>query len=83
VGLRTPRLATATLDAPEALRRVLARAEVVLAAPRVIDRMREHLPPGVRAIPFASVLSDGAAALLHERIAAWRLSHTRRRGPLA
>jgi len=73
VGLRTPRLETATLDAPEALHGVLGRAEVVLAAPRVIDRMREAIPPGVRVIPFASVLSDGAVALLHERIAAWRL----------
>jgi len=82
VGLRTPRLATATLDAPDALREVLVGAEVVLAAPRVIDRMREAIPAGVRVIPFASVLSDGAAALLHERIAAWRLRRARLRGAL-
>jgi len=82
VGLRSPRLETATLDAPAALRLVLGRAEVVLAAPRVIDRMRETIPPGVRVIPFASVLSDGAAALLHERIAAWRLRRAGLRGAL-
>jgi len=76
VGLRTPRLQTATLDDPEDLARVLAHSEVVLAAPRVIDRMRPLIPPDVQVVPFASVLSDGAVALLHERIAAWR---TRRR----
>ncbi|MDR7419973.1 MAG: GntR family transcriptional regulator [Armatimonadota bacterium] len=73
VGVRTPRLQTATLDEPRALAEALARTEVVLAAPRVIDRIREITPDGVRLIPFASVLSDGAVALLHERIAAWRL----------
>jgi hypothetical protein len=82
VGLRTPRLATGTLDAPDALRSVLARAEVVLAAPRVIERMREHLPPGLRVVPFASVLSEGAVALLHERIAVWRLGRAARRRTL-
>lgn len=72
VGLRPPRLQTATLDDPGGLARVLGEAEVVLAAPRVIDRMREMIPRSARVIPFASVLSDGAVFLLNERIAAWR-----------
>jgi GntR family transcriptional regulator len=73
VGLRTPRLRTATLDEPQMLAEVLAGSQVVLAAPRVLDRIREIIPRAVRVIPFASVLSDGAVALLHERIAAWRI----------
>ncbi|MGQ0548537.1 MAG: GntR family transcriptional regulator [Armatimonadota bacterium] len=80
VGLRTPRLATATLDYPATLLQLLGRSEVILAAPRVIDRIRAAIPAGSRVIPFASVLSDGAVALLHERIAAWRLRH-RAMGP--
>jgi DNA-binding transcriptional regulator YhcF (GntR family) len=78
VGLRTPRLRSATLDDP-GLGPLLARSDVLLAAPRVLDRVREAVPPRVRVIPFASVLSEGAVALLHERIAAWRA----RRGALA
>jgi GntR family transcriptional regulator len=78
VGLRTPRLLTATLDDPEALTAALARCDVLLAAPRVIDRLRGEVPRRVRSIPFASVLSDGAVAMLHERIAGWRV----RRGAL-
>ncbi len=77
VGLRTPRVQTGTLDDPEALAQVLNQADVVLAAPRVLDRVRETIPSGVRIIPFASVLSDGAVALLHERIAAWRIRQMR------
>lgn len=73
VGLRTPRLVMGTLDDPESLADALARSQVVLAAPRVLDRIRAHIRPGARTIPFASVLSDGAVALLHERIAAWRI----------
>jgi hypothetical protein len=72
VGLRPPRLQTATLDDPGGLARVLWEAEVVLASPRVIERMREMIPRSARVVPFASVLSDGAAFLLNERIAAWR-----------
>lgn len=72
VGLRTPRLQTATLGDGDALAAALASADVVLAAPRVLDRIRGALPARVRVIPFASVLSEGAAALLRERIAAWR-----------
>lgn len=75
VGLRTPRLETATLDYPATLLQLLGRAEVILAAPRVLDRIRGAIPAGSRVIPFASVLSDGAVALLQERIAAWRLRH--------
>ncbi len=77
VGLRTPRVQTGTLDEPQALAQVLNQAEVVLASPRVLDRVRETIPSGVRVIPFASVLSDGAVALLHERIAAWRIRQMR------
>lgn len=77
VGLRTPRVQTGTLDDPQALAQVLDQAEVILAAPRVLDRVREMIPSGIRVIPFASVLSDGAVALLHERIAAWRIRQMR------
>jgi DNA-binding transcriptional regulator YhcF (GntR family) len=78
VGLRTPRLHTATLDDTDALDAVLSKATVLLAAPRVIERLHGRVPAGVRVIPFASVLSDGAVGLLNERIAAWRA----RRGTL-
>ncbi|MDR7486904.1 MAG: GntR family transcriptional regulator [Armatimonadota bacterium] len=77
VGLRTPRLQTATLAEPDGLVRILRETDVVLASPRVLDRIRDLIPKDRRVISFASVLSEGAAALLHERIAAWRL----RRGP--
>lgn len=77
VGLRTPRVQTATLGDAGTLRHVLGQADVVLAAPRVLDRMRDAIPAGVRVIPFASVLSDGAVALLQERIAAWRVRRMR------
>jgi GntR family transcriptional regulator len=73
VGLRTPRLQTATLNDPVGLAAVLARCDVVLAAPRVIERIRGSIPDSARIIPFASVLSEGAVALLYERIAAWRI----------
>jgi GntR family transcriptional regulator len=78
VGLRTPRLLTATLGDETGLDAVLARADVVLAAPRVLDRIRAGIRASTHVVPFASVLSDGAVALLHERIAAWRA----RRGAL-
>lgn len=77
VGLQPPRLRTATLQDPAGLAAALAEADVVLAAPRVLARIRDAVPPGVRAVPFASVLSDGAAVLLQERIAAWRARHAR------
>jgi DNA-binding transcriptional regulator YhcF (GntR family) len=72
VGLRTPRLLTATLGDEPGLAAVISRADVVLAAPRVLDRVRAQIPSSKRVVPFASVLSDGAVALLNERIAAWR-----------
>ncbi|MDQ7858284.1 MAG: GntR family transcriptional regulator [Armatimonadota bacterium] len=78
VGLRPPRLRSATLGDP-GLVALLGRSDVLLAAPRVLARVREAVPRRVRVIPFASVLSEGAVALLHERIAAWRA----RRGALA
>jgi DNA-binding transcriptional regulator YhcF (GntR family) len=73
VGLRPPRLEIATLDDPAGLATVFARCSVVLAAPRVLERIRGAIPARARIIPFASVLSDGAVALLYERIAAWRI----------
>jgi hypothetical protein len=77
VGLRTPRLQTATLADQADLERVLARADVVLAAPRVLERISGAIPARMQVIPFASVVSDGAVALLHERIAAWRVRQAR------
>lgn len=70
VGLRRPRLRTATLGEEAELRRALADAEVLLAAPKVIARLRGRIPSRLRVVPFASILSDGAAALLRERLAA-------------
>ncbi len=75
VGLRSPRLRTATLAAPATLAATLADADVVLAAPRVLARIRDLVPARARVVPFASVLSDGAVAVLQERIAAWRARH--------
>lgn len=70
VGLRRPRLRTATLVDERRLRTVLAEAEVLLAAPKVLERLRGRIPPRVRVISFASTLSEGAVALLRERLAA-------------
>jgi DNA-binding transcriptional regulator YhcF (GntR family) len=72
VGIQRPRLMTATLQQAGKLADVLRRADVVLASPKVLERIREAIPPKARVIPFASVLSDGAVALLEERIRAWR-----------
>ncbi|KRT76614.1 MAG: GntR family transcriptional regulator [Armatimonadetes bacterium CSP1-3] len=69
VGLRRPRLVTATLGERTRLRAALGRAEVLLASPKVLERLRGTIPPRVRVIPFASVLSDGAVALLRRRLA--------------
>src|SRR3990172_8112643 len=69
VGLRRPRLVTATLGRRPRLRAALGRAEVLLASPKVLERLRGTIPPRVRVIPFASVLSDGAVALLRRRLA--------------
>jgi DNA-binding transcriptional regulator YhcF (GntR family) len=69
VGLRRPRLLTATLGDRARLRAALEWAEVLLASPKVLERVRGKVPAGVRVIPFASVLSDGAVALLRRRLA--------------
>jgi DNA-binding MarR family transcriptional regulator len=69
VGLRRPRLLTATLGDGDGLQQALDRAEVLLASPKVLERLRGLIPPRVRVIPFASVLREGAVALLRERLA--------------
>jgi len=78
VGLRRPRLRTATLTEEVALAGALRDAEVLLASPKVLERLRGRIPPGVRVVPFASVLSDGAVALLRERLAAAAAATQRR-----
>ncbi len=70
VGLRRPRLRGATLSQEGPLQKLLEDAEVLLASPKVLDRLRGRIPPRVRVIPFASTLSEGAVALLRERLAA-------------
>ena len=69
VGLRRPRLLTATLDGGSRLRWALDQGEVLLASPKVLERLRGMIPPRVRIIPFASVLSEGALAVLRQRLA--------------
>lgn len=75
VGIRRPHLLTATLQQPARLRSVLRRADVVLASPKVLERIADHIPDRARVIPFASVLGEGALSLLEERIRAWRPPH--------
>jgi len=73
VGLRHPRLRTATLaDPPDCLAACLREADVLLAAPRVLERLRAAipLPRRLRVIPFASVLSEGSLAALRAQLAA-------------
>ncbi|MDQ7819258.1 MAG: GntR family transcriptional regulator [Armatimonadota bacterium] len=72
VGIRSLRLRTATLQHPDRLDRALRGADVVVASPKVLERLAGRLPPRARVIPFGSVLGDGALALLEERIRAWR-----------
>jgi len=72
VGIRRPRLLTATLQQEAKLADVLRRAEIVLASPKVLERISGKMPPKAKAIAFASVLSDGAVALLEDRIRKWR-----------
>lgn len=72
VGIRRPDLMTATLQQPARLRTVLRRADVVLASPKVLERIADRIPAGVKVMPFASVLGEGALALLDERVRAWR-----------
>lgn len=72
VGIPRPRLVTATLEQPGRLREALREADVVLASPKVLERIAAEIPPRARVIPFASVLGEGAVQLLAERIRAWR-----------
>ncbi len=72
VGIERPHLMTATLHNPSRLRAVLRQADVVLASPKVLERIEPEIPRRARVIPFASVLSEGALTLLEERIRVWR-----------
>ncbi len=80
VGIQQPHLMIATLHQPSHLRRILRRADVVLASPKVLERIEAQISRGARIIPFASVLSEGAVALLEDRIRAWRAKSFRRAG---
>lgn len=80
VGIQQPHLLTATLAQPARLQRVVRQADVVLASPKVLERIEGEIPPHARVIPFASVLSEGALALLEDRIRAWRSRRSRRGG---
>lgn len=72
VGIRGARVHTATLQRAQRLRAALRAADVVLASPKVLERLAGQIPPQARVIPFASVLGEGAVNLLEERIRAWR-----------
>jgi len=79
VGIHRPNLMTATLQQEGKLSDVLRRADVVLASPKVLERISGRIPPKAKPIAFASVLNEGAVGLLEGRIRAWRPSpHTRR-----
>jgi len=80
VGIRGIRLIPATLEDVEGLREALRRSDAVLASPKVLERIAPLLPAGIEAIPFASVLSDGAIALLRERIRLWQEAFPERDG---
>ncbi len=79
VGIQQPRLMTATLHQPARVRAVLRQADVVLASPKVLERIDAMVPRRVRIIPFASLLSEGALALLDDRIRAWRARRNQHR----
>ncbi len=72
VGIQRPNLMTATLHQEGRLQEMLRRADVVLASPKVLERLAGKIPAQARVIPFASVLSEGAVSLLEARIRAWR-----------
>jgi len=72
VGIRRARIRTATLQRPVRLRAALRQADVVLASPKVLERLRGQIPSQARVIPFASILGEGAVSLLEERIRTWR-----------
>src|SRR5207245_8638661 len=56
VGIRRPRLLTATPQQDAKLADVLRRAEIVLASPKVLERISGTFPPTSKAIALASVL---------------------------
>lgn len=72
VGIPRPRISPATLQHPDRLRTALRDADVVLASPKVLERLADQIPSRARVIPFASVLGEGAVALLADQIRAWR-----------
>jgi DNA-binding transcriptional regulator YhcF (GntR family) len=72
VGIRRPHLMTATLQQDAKVDDVLRRADIVVASPKVLERLSGKIPAKTRVIAFASVLGDGAVALLEQRIRAWR-----------
>lgn len=72
VGIPRPRITPATLQHPDRLRAALRDADVVLASPKVLERLADQIPARARVIPFASVLGEGAVALLANRVRAWR-----------
>jgi len=78
VGIRGARIRSATLQRPHRLRAALRQADVVLASPKVLERLAGLIPPRARVIPFASVLGDGAVHLLEQRIRTWRPRQRRR-----
>lgn len=78
VGIPRPQLITATLQQTDRLRLALRDADVVLASPKVLERIVGHLPTRANVIPFASVLGEGAVSLLAERIRSWRPDPPRR-----
>jgi DNA-binding transcriptional regulator YhcF (GntR family) len=78
VGIPRARIRSATLQHPARLHAALAGADVVLASPKVLERLSGQIPPRARVIPFASVLGEGAVGVLEQRIQTWR---PRRRRP--
>jgi DNA-binding transcriptional regulator YhcF (GntR family) len=79
VGISRARIRPATLQHPVRLRTALAGADVVLASPKVLERLSGQIPARARVIPFASVLGDGAVGLLEQRIQTWRPRRRRAR----
>lgn len=80
VGIAGARVRTATLQRPHRLRAALHGADVVLASPKVLERLAGQIPSQARVISFASILGEGAVGLLEQRIRAWRPRHRRRKG---
>lgn len=72
VGIPRARIRTATLQRPDRLQDALRGADVVLASPKVLERLSGRIPASARVIPFASVLGEGAVTLLEQRVRTWR-----------